>query len=162
MDVKKAIDIIWEEKDNLPDWKILGSSITRLPVMFWEEQMFFFGAQDKKLKKITSIFPYKLHKKKNTHPIFILKKIANFGFKVCPCSSKNFMKDVRYIKEGCVLEITGHKMDRNSYILDFLHFNLPYNNNWNKELRFVGKVPLECINRKGAYAPLNPQNKENK
>ena len=144
----ELLTILWSEpKDSpFPDWKELGSAITKLPVMFWEEKMLFWGAKDKKLRKATQIFPNRLRKDKTTHPIFILKKIANFGFKVCPCTSSRHSK-AKYIEQGCVLEITHYKMDRNSYLLEEFNFNLPREHNWNRDLRFGGKVPCACIRK---------------
>jgi hypothetical protein len=81
-----------------------------------------------------------------THPVFSLQAQPDgVGFRVCPCSSKRpyHEKNPRYIRKGCRLLHTGHTLDRNSYLLEMIQFNIP--RSIATELRFMGQVPEDCI-----------------
>jgi len=125
--------------------KILGG-VTRLPLKYWKERMFFLGARDDELFKLTGgHFPAK-RLRNHRHPVFSLKPLPDsIGFMVCPCFSKRpyAERKYRYIKKGCRLLHTGHVMDRNSYLVEALRFNIP--SSLASDLRFKGEAPEECI-----------------
>jgi len=125
--------------------KILGA-VTKLPLKYWKPGMFFVGAKDTELSLLTQgRFPAKQVKRK-THPVFSLERLpSNAGFKVCPCSSRTpyQQKRFRFIKKGCRLLHTYHLMDRNSYLVERLTFNIPSSVAF--RLRFRGEVPDGCL-----------------
>lgn len=133
-------DAIWKNIE-----QILGA-VNRLPLQYWKPNMFFVGAQDKTLSELTQgRFPAKQSKRK-THPVFSLEQLPlKTGFKVCPCSSKppSQQNRCRYIKKGCRLIYTGHLMDRNSYLVEKVVFNIP--SSVAHRMRFRGRVPEECL-----------------
>ncbi len=130
-----------------PDLKILEGAVftSRLPVSLWSENMLFHGAKDLWLRQMTGCFPAGLHKNSNTHPVFLLSAISNIGFKFCPCSSK--FNTGKYIVRGCILDMTGRKTDKTSYILEKYSFNLPVNPQNRPDIRFLGKVPEQCLKK---------------
>ncbi len=124
---------------------ILGS-VTRLPLKYWQSGFFFSGAGDSELLLSTcGKFPMTTAEGK-THPIFTLAPLPdNAGFRVCPCSSRRpfSARAYRWIKKGCRLEYTGHKMDKNSHLVDTIWFNIPCS--MAGSVLFRGKVPGTCI-----------------
>lgn len=121
------------------------ASVTGLPVSYWKERMFFRGLKDSSAFELTGgRFPARPGQ--GTHPVFSLKALPDgIGFKVCPCSSKKpyDQRTHRYISEGCRLLYTGHAVDRNSYLIEKIQFNIPRGRE--PGLRFLGQVPEECI-----------------
>lgn len=138
---------LWDEAPKQPplDWRRLGTSIRRLPPPYWEERMFFHGADDRKLRDATGGFPATFRSHKKTHPLFVLKRLANFGFQVCPCTS--LPSSPFYIEKGCLLEPSEYAMERTSYIMERFRFGLPRSGNVNFTLRFMGVVPESCLRR---------------
>ena len=141
---------LWSEKPGHTAIKegigrVLGA-VTHLPILYWKARMFFRGAKDRELLKLTgNRFPAK---PKKTHPVFSLKPLPHdVGFRVCPCSSKKPFDGSgdRFIRKGCQLLHTGHIMDRHSYLVEKCFFNIPRSMAWN--LRFKGEVPEDCIFR---------------
>lgn len=128
------------------DLDLVLGAVTKLPLRYWRERMFFFGASDKDLFHLTEgRFPRK-RIPKHTHPIFALEPLPeNAGFRVCPCSSKRSFGNhqFRYINKGCRLDYTHHEMDRDSYLLEALRMNIP--ESVGADLRFKGVVPPTCI-----------------
>jgi hypothetical protein len=142
---------IWEASKAPPsrpseDLTALGEAITRLPPRYWRERMFFHGARDRDLRVATGKFPATFRKDRRTHPIFVLKMLGDLGRKVCPCSSKNWGAG-RFIRSGCILEITGKEQDRNSYLVEWFAFNLPSDPAFTEGLVFMGLVPETCLER---------------
>lgn len=125
--------------------QILGAAVG-LPLRYWKPRMFFTGAKDEDLLTLTEQkFPHKMVPRK-THPIFALHALAgDVGFKVCPCSSKrqHQQRAFRYIKKGCRLLHKNCVMDRNSYLIGKISFNIPRSIAF--RLRFRGEVPIECL-----------------
>jgi len=117
-----------------------------LPLLYWRPGFFFIGAKDKELLKLTDDhFPRKFVRGK-THPVYSLTPLPNnSGFKVCPCSSKKPFKKTkyRYIKKGCRLLHTGFEMDRNSFLIEGVKFNIPSTLAY--QLLFKGQVPSRCL-----------------
>jgi len=122
---------------------ILGAVI-RLPLPYWQPRMFFLGARDKELLQLTERrFPVK---PKRSHPIFSLEALPDrVGFRVCPCSSRKpyDTRRYRFIEKGCTLLHTGNSMDRNSYLVEKVTFNIPPS--VARALRFWGEVPGNCM-----------------
>lgn len=106
--------------------------------------MFFHGAFDVGLREATGVFPATLRPDRKTHPLFVLERLGDLGHRVCPCSSRNWAAR-RFIREGCVLEITGRVTDRNSYLVESCAFNLPLDPEFWEPLLFMGRVPEPCL-----------------
>ncbi len=119
-------------------------SVRSLPLRYWRERMIFLGLKDTRFRGLTGgLFPAKTG---TTHPLFSLRKLPEeVGFKVCPCSSKKPFGDkpFRYVEKGCVLLHTGNVMDRNSYLVESIRFNIPSSEAY--DLHFLGEVPPECL-----------------
>ena len=128
------------------DLTALGEAVSRLPPSFWRERMFFHGARDTDRKVVTGDFPATFDKVRRTHPIFVLKVLGDLGHKVCPCSSKNWGGS-RFIRKGCLLEITGREQERDSYLVEWFSFNLPSDPAFTERLLFMGLVPETCVER---------------
>lgn len=140
-----SITELWqiEPSYKLKTLRALGRSLRRIPMSLWEENMFFTGAKDRALKEKTLQFPKRLKGSGSTHPIFVLKGLGNFGYQVCPCTSKYQMG--RYIKAMCVLSITKEIVEVDSFLLEQFAFSLGHGDQMIKRLRFKGIVPEECI-----------------
>jgi len=154
-------------KSKLEDWELwnkqppamtaknnLGlvlSSTRNLPLRYWRTGFFFTGAADEKLLESTSgRFPKKFIPR-TSHPIYSLHQLPDqVGFKVCPCSSKKpFNKSYfRYIRKGCRLRYTRYQMDRNSYLIEAVKFNIPPTMAY--RLAFKGEVPADCLQAEGS------------
>ena len=134
-------------RDNLD---LILSSATALPLKYWRPGFWFRGAGDENLFLLTGGgFPHAVEKGK-THPVYALKALpGHAGFRVCPCSSKRPYQSpiVRFIRKGCVLKHKKHEMDRHSYLIEGVSFNIPVSEAG--RLRFMGEVPEACIVRKG-------------
>lgn len=66
---------------------VLGGSMTKMPVRFWEANMLFSGVQNVWWRQKTGGFPVTGFAS-GTHPLFVLRKNGNQSFRICPCSSK--------------------------------------------------------------------------
>jgi hypothetical protein len=133
---------------------VLGATVN-LPLRYWRPNMLFSGAPDDRLRRLTAgLFPLRLVKNK-THPLFCLHVLPDtVGCRVCPCTSSQPRRGVpqRFIRRGCVLSFTRRIMDRDSYLVDEIVFNLPADLAF--RLRFRGRVPEECL------IDGSPQNRE--
>jgi hypothetical protein len=146
---KRAAIGIWElQKNDAPrrpvDLTVIGEGITRLPPSHWRERMLFRGARDEDLREATGEFPATFHKERRTHPIFILSTVSDLGHRVCPCSSKNWGVS-RFIRKGCILDITRKEQDRDSYLVEEYAFILPSDPAFTQGLFFLGQVPESCL-----------------
>ena len=75
---------------------------------------------------------------KGTHPVFALKPVIHgAGFEVCPCSSSAWKKR-KWIAKGTPLLYTGNIMEKTTYIVEQIRFNLPVTEAM--KLRFMGQV----------------------
>ena len=132
---------------------VLGAAVN-IPLKYWRDYFFFSGAADLVLYGYsTERFP-KTPKRYKTHPIFTLRRLpGGIGYRVCPCSSQKpyYQKKYRFISKGCRLNHTNHRMDRDSYIIDQIVFNLPPSEAM--RLRFRGQVPSKCIVERGGNRP---------
>jgi hypothetical protein len=117
---------------------ILPSTIS-LPLAYWRKNFFFKGMTDNRLAEETrGDFPA-IPKKKGTHPVFALKPVLNhIGFVVCPSSSQPQHPRVPWIEKGTRLLHTDHEMNRRSYLITHIRFNMPAS--VATQLRFQGEV----------------------
>lgn len=128
-----------------PDLTVLGNGIRSLPPGQWQDRMFFVGVADTDLRRHTGgEFPATLRPHMATHPVFVLQA-RPAGHLVCPCSSRGNRNANWYIRKGCCLEMTGHIMDRDSFIIERCVFTLPLDSRFSRKLRFQGIVPENCI-----------------
>jgi len=133
---KELLKNLWREKEsNRAQRREADAGITFLPGQF------YFGADDKELKSITRQFPAVIF---TTHPVYVLKKIANLGYKLCPCTT-NDHNHTPYIMEGCVLEDTGRRIKRTSFVLTQYAFNITKAKNFCTKLDYAGLVPKKCF-----------------
>lgn len=130
-------------------------AVTHLPLRFWKPRMFFMGAEDRQLKELSEgRFPSHVVPRK-THPVFALRPLQGApGFQVCPCSSQRPYrgKEFRYVTKGCRLLHTNHMMDRDSYLVETVRFNIPPR--FAHRLRFRGEVPESCLKAGAGIRPL--------
>ena len=146
---------LWSESSNedmlAENVEAVLGAVTHLPVKFWKPNMFFTGARDADLSDLTNgKFPKKLVSRKS-HPVFSLRKLPqDIGFTVCPCtSSRPYGRDrFRWIRKGCTLSHTNHVMDRNSFLVEQIRFNILRSVAY--RLRFRGEVPDRCVKRSHA------------
>jgi len=121
---------------------------SHIPLRYWQPAMLFTGAADRGLHRLTGgLFPAgsPTYKKR---PVFALKSLPHTsGFKVCPCSTKKPYNQVdpRFIRSACALRPTGHRLKRNSYLVEKITFNIPPS--MALSVRFLGIVPDECLER---------------
>ncbi|WP_456386761.1 hypothetical protein [Desulfolithobacter sp.] len=128
-----------------PDLSILGDAITSLPVSQWHERMFFAGAPDKELRNYTDdVFPATMRRDRTTHPVFVLQ-CTQTGHLVCPCSSRGHRGRQRYIRCGCILEISGRTTEQDSFLVEDCTFTMPLDYRFSRKLQFLGRVPESCI-----------------
>lgn len=119
----------------------------------WTERTFLKGIKDESLRTLTrNAFPAvgagKTAPPQGTHPLFLLILIANFGFKFCPCTTREQdRRTTSYIPAGTRLLPAewGNRTDKDSYILLEYSFNLPENTDVAGPKNFFGIVPTEAI-----------------
>ncbi|EMS80225.1 hypothetical protein [Desulfotignum phosphitoxidans] len=127
------------------DLDLILPSVTSLPLVWWRKNFFFKGMADTRLAEETrGDFPA-IPKIQGTHPVFALKPVLNhIGFVVCPCSSQPQYSKVPWIEKGTRLLHTNHEMDRRSYLITHIRFNMPASAA--SQLRFQGEVtPSDII-----------------
>jgi hypothetical protein len=127
------------------DLDLILPSVTSLPLAHWRKNFFFKGMKDDQLADVThGDFPA-TPKIQGTHPVFALKPVLNhLGFVVCPCSSQPQYSKVPWIEKGTRLLHTNHEMDRRSYLITHIRFNMPASAA--SQLRFQGEVaPSDII-----------------
>ncbi len=149
MSTKSLGHELWQEPTwpDRSEWKeVLGSAVQWVPPNLWEEDMFFKGADDLELKKLTRSFPRNIYRDSSSHPVYVLQTISNFGHRLCPCTSQRQPGCV-YVQKGCCLNYTGYTMDKDSYILEWIEFRLPNKSDFIKGLRYMGVVPRKCLQR---------------
>lgn len=93
--------------------------------MEWEERLFFEDMMDKDISDMTSGEFRDPGKPNGTHPIFLLRVVQRGMFRFCPCSTKEYNGNrASYIRRNARTTPHGLRVERNSYILHFLSFNL--------------------------------------
>lgn len=128
-----------------PDLSLLGNAITALPPAQWRSRMFFMGVPDTDLRQHTGDrFPATLRPDIDTHPVFVLCRLA-VGPLLCPCSSWGDKLKLRYIPKGCHLEMKDYVMDRDSFLIEYYFFTMPIDSRFSRKLIFKGQVPKDCI-----------------
>lgn len=128
-----------------PDLSILGNAIKALPPAQWQARMFFMGVPDTDLRQHTGGgFPAILRPDMDTHPVFILRRLAAGHF-LCPCSSQGNKWKLRYIPKGCHLDMNDYVMDRDSFLIEHYIFTMPLDRRFSRKLIFKGLVPKACI-----------------
>ncbi len=143
-------EALWLKSSRTPtadrDLDTVLGSVTSLPLKYWRPHFYFTGARDRLLYGLTRrMFPVKPVRKK-THPIFTRRLLAHqAGMEVCPCSTKRpYNQSIcHFIQKGCTLRHTGHVMNRNSYLVETVTFNMPAS--VAAGLLFRGEVPVQCI-----------------
>ena len=132
------------------DLDLILGSVTHLPVKYWRKNFFFKGGLNSTFKTMTQgKFPAGANTK-GTHPVFALKPLAHgAGFEVCPCSSSAWKK-LTWINKGTQLLYTKEIMEKTSYLLEHIPFNIPASESI--KLRFMGEVIAHDIHsiKKGA------------
>ena len=136
------IDTVWEQRKQEAK-RVLGDTMTKIPVRFWEANMLFSGVKNTWWRAETIGFPA-TEFKSGTHPLFVLRPSSNLGFNVCPCSSKGYNVQ-RYIQSGCGLLQSGHVMDRDSFLVERFAFTMPVSSTFKLQPGYMGKVPEACI-----------------
>ncbi len=90
----------------------------------WKENLRFTGMNNFDIGRLTE-GGFTIRDSTGTHPVFILRKIERDSFEFCPCSSQEYNKDkASYIRKGAVTPPSRVPIDRNSYLLHSLSFNL--------------------------------------
>ncbi len=137
---KEQLAVFVAEKNS----DLILESAKSLPLEYWRKNFFFKGALNRKLRKWTCARFGDNTNPEGTHPVFALKPIcSNAGFKVCPCSSAPQGKYSRWIKKGTPLLYTGILMDKKSFLVERIQFNIPSSEAG--KLNFLGEVPEEAI-----------------
>ena len=115
----------------------------RLPLAYWRSNFFFMGGLNRTLSTLTrGQFPAKADPD-GTHPVFALHPVAGgAGFAACPCSTSG-RNSLKWVNRNTKLLHTGYLMERTSYILDRIRFNIPASEA--SKLRFKGEVPQSAI-----------------
>ncbi len=145
---KTAYSSIWDRDPGTitakKDLELILGSVKNLPLEYWRANFFFKGADNKELYSFTQgRFPVKGNHA-GTHPVFALKPVlGGAGFTVCPCSSAWQKRKTKWIEKGTRLLHTGKIMDKRSYLIKQIRFNIPASEA--VKLRFMGEVPEAAI-----------------
>lgn len=109
--------------------------------MEWEERLFFTQMRDSDISSMTSgQFPDS-KKSYGTHPVFLLRTLELGVFEFCPCSTKGYNNDkASYIRQNSRTSPHGLRVDKNSYILHFLSFNLTSTSHLTDRMPLLGRV----------------------
>jgi hypothetical protein len=113
----------------------------------WELMSFFMKVSDRSLQVITGKngkkFPagktYRSLSASDTHPVLLLKRIGNYNYRFCPCSTKNY-SDYSYIPAGSKLVLAPTTFPNNGYICHDILIGLPRENNIVTQENFFGIV----------------------
>ncbi len=124
----------------------LGPAVRRIPFELYSERLLFRGALNTALREKTGVFPVRLGKAGEHHPIYLLREVGNYAFQACPCTSKR-QAGTCYVRKGCVLEQTQREMDKTSYLLERYVFNLSRDDAFHRHLVLMGRVPESCLGR---------------
>lgn len=126
------------------DLDVILGSVKSLPLPYWRKNFFFKGMNDCRLAQETDYNFPATPKKQGTHPVFALNPVLNhIGFVVCPCSSQPQYARVPWIEKGTRLLHTNREMDRRSFLVKQIRFNMPAS--VATQLHFQGEVPRDAI-----------------
>lgn len=108
----------------------------------WEPLDFFKKISDRSLlKKTCGKFPRgKLMNslsETDTHPVFLLKRVEDYSYRFCPCSTKK-QGNYSYIPAESKLELASTSFHEHGYICHNLFFNLPPENDMVGQENFFG------------------------
>lgn len=107
----------------------------------WEERLFFTEMKNSDIAGLASKLFGDPRRPYGTHPVFLLRRIELGSFKFCPCSTKDYNKDkASYICQNSRTTPNGWRVDKNSYILHFLSFNLPSTSCLVDRMPLLGRV----------------------
>ncbi len=95
----------------------------RLPMDYWEGGWVFRGIEDLAWRAITTaeetgseqIFPATLRPNHKSHPAYVLSEVGNYALRICPLTSRP--QTSPYIPDNAILEKTGFRMDRDSFLV---------------------------------------------
>lgn len=133
---KEILKDLWRQKETASARERQTEEIKK-----FSPGQFYFGADDNHLKSITGNFPAVIC---STHPVYVLEKIANLGYKLCPCTTSKHLQTPT-IKKNCILEDTGRRIKRTSYVLTRFTFNITKGENFRSKLDYAGLVPEKCF-----------------
>lgn len=133
---------VWAKRKQEAMAVLDGVVTNTVPVRFWDQNMLFKDVGNTWWRLKTGGFPA-TDFTSGTHPLFVLRKIGNQAFQICPCSSKG--GKVSYIKKGCTLLRTNEQMDRNFFLVERFAFSLPMSATISPQPKFQGKVPESCL-----------------
>lgn len=110
----------------------------------WRLLSYFIKVSDKALlKKTCGSFPggksSELISDSSTHPVILLKRVGNFSYRFCPCSTKNY-RGYSMIPDGTRLEPGAKQFHPDGYICHPYTFNLPPDNDIVLQSNFFGIV----------------------
>lgn len=112
----------------------------------WEERLFFTEMRNSDLADMTSGQFQDSRKPYGTHPVFLLRRIEQGAFEFCPCSTKDYNSNkASYIRQNSRTSPNGMRVDKNSYILHFLSFNLTSSCNIVDRMPLLGRVDEDDI-----------------
>lgn len=112
----------------------------------WEERLFFTEMKNSDIGAMISGAFGDNRNPFGTHPVFLLKKIEAGTFEFCPCSTKDYNKDkASYIRQNSRTAPNGMRIDKNSYILHFISFNLTSNSYLVNRMPLLGQVAEDDI-----------------
>lgn len=107
----------------------------------WQPFYFFMSVNDKSLLTATcGKFPRgKLSQDLKTHPVFLLKRISNYSYRFCPCSSEKW-GDYSHIPAATKIELAPVPFPKNSHICHDIFFSLTPQNDMIGTEQFYGIV----------------------
>lgn len=107
----------------------------------WEERLFFTQMKNTDIAEKTSGTFGDSRNPYGTHPVFLLRMIGKGAFEFCPCSTKEYNSGkASYIRQNSRTAPNGMRVDKNSYILHFLAFNLTSTSHLIDRMPLLGKV----------------------
>ncbi len=113
----------------------------RIPMMYWEERWVFRNIEDIVWRTVTAepaseaetVFPTTLRRDHRSHPGYVLEEVGNYALRICPLTSRR--QNTPYIPAGTILEKTGFRMDRDSFLVLSAVAVLP------RRIKFFSRLP---------------------
>ncbi len=121
----------------------------RPPMEYWRKGWVFKNVQDLIWQNITEgAFPDYVH---TTHPGYVLQEIGDYGIALCPLTTHPKKKQrKRLIPKGKLLDVTGHVMDKDSYLVERAISRLPRCGQiFKRNPSFLGVYPPEKLQDSG-------------
>lgn len=105
----------------------------------WKENLLFSEMNNFDLSRLTD-GRFIVRDSARTHPVFLLRTIERNSFEFCPCSSQDYNSETcSYIHKGTMTPPSRLPVDKNSYILHLLTFNL------NGTSREIDRLPVRGL-----------------